>query len=138
MPTKKVAVPAKAAKSVKTVAKKVVRRSVAAKRAPVRMALPEPVYVMDLPAVADHVMMPPEMVPEVRATARVVYLAGCKSCNHIPLGVNMVVGVLVAIVFTLSAMLMASSVSVRSNATQISAYHRLLSSPVVAAVRKIQ
>jgi len=131
MPTKKVAVPAK------TVAKKVVRRSVASKRAPVRMPLPEPVYVMDLPKTAEPSMIEPEMVPEARATARVVYLAGCKSCNHIPLGVNMVVGVLVAIIFTLSAMLMASSVSVRSNATQISAYHRLLSSPVVAAARKI-
>lgn len=131
MPTKKVVAPAKA------VAKKVVRKSVASKRAPIRASIPEPVYVTDLPTVADHGMMPTEMVPEARATARVVYLAGCKSCNHIPLGVNMVVGVLVAIVFTLSAMLMASSVSVRSNATQISAYHRLLSSPVVTAARKI-
>jgi len=134
MPTKKVVVPVKA---VKTVAKKVVRRSVAAKRAPVRTSLPEPVYVMDLPKTAEPIMMDPEMVPEARATARVVYLAGCRNCNHIPLGVNMVVGVLVAIVFTLSAMLMASSVSIRGNATQITAYHRLLSSPVVAAARKI-
>lgn len=133
MPTKKVVVPVRVAKT----AKKVVRRSVASKRAPARTAVPEPVYVMDLPKTAEPLMMDPEMVPEARATARVVYLAGCKNCNHIPLGVNMIVGVLVAIIFTLSAMLMASSVSVRSNASQITAYHRLLSSPVVAAARKI-
>ncbi|MEI6510753.1 MAG: hypothetical protein WCO25_01780 [Candidatus Uhrbacteria bacterium] len=134
MPTKKVVVPVKAAK---TVAKKVVRRSVAARRPPARTSLPEPVYVMDLPKTSEPIMMEPEAVPEARATARVVYLAGCKNCNHIPLGVNMVVGVLVAIIFTLSAMLMASSVTVRGTASQITAYHRLLSSPVVAAARKI-
>lgn len=133
MPTKKVVVPVRVAKA----AKKVVRRSVASKRVPARTAVPEPVYVTDLPKTAEPLMMDPEMVPEARATARVVYLAGCKNCNHIPLGVNMIVGVLVAIIFTLSAMLMASSVSVRSNASQITAYHRLLSSPAVAAVRKI-
>jgi hypothetical protein len=127
MPTKKV---------VASGGKKVVRKSVAAKRAPVRASLPEPVYVMDLPTVADHVMMPPEMVPEARAMARVVYLAGCKSCNHIPLGVNMVVGVLVAIIFTLSAMLMASSISVRGNAAEVQAYHRLLNPASYASVTK--
>ena len=127
MPTKKVAVPAKVAKT----ARKVGRRAVS----PKRVERVEPVFGMAVPRQAEPMAVMTEAVPEARATARVVYLAGCKSCNHIPLGVNMVVGVLVAIVFTLSAMLMASSVTVRGNATQITAYHRLLNSPAVAAAR---
>ncbi len=49
--------------------------------------------------------------PNGSAATRVVYLAGCRNCHHVPLGVNAVLSVLVAIIFTLSAMLMAASVA---------------------------
>lgn len=49
--------------------------------------------------------------PSGSAATRVVYLAGCRNCHHVPLGVNAVLSVLVAIIFTLSAMLMAASVA---------------------------
>jgi hypothetical protein len=67
--------------------------------------------------VSDPLPMPaprPEPMPgpEGSGSRRVVYLAGCRNCCHVPIGVNAVLVVLVSIIFTLSAMLMAASVTV--------------------------
>lgn len=61
----------------------------------------------------------PEPMPGPRAgeKTRVVYFAGCRNCNHLPMSVNAVLAVLIAIIFTLSAMLMATSVTVASSET---------------------
>ncbi|NBS41859.1 hypothetical protein EBS80_04360 [bacterium] len=65
----------------------------------------------------------PEPMPGPQATdkARVVYFAGCRNCNHLPMSVNAVMAVLIAIIFTLSAMLMATSVTTASSAAGIAA-----------------
>jgi len=52
--------------------------------------------------------------PSGSASRHVVYLAGCRNCHHVPLGVNALLTVLIAIIFTLSAMLMAASVTLSS------------------------
>ena len=52
--------------------------------------------------------------PSDSASRHVVYLAGCRNCHHVPLGVNALLTVLIAIIFTLSAMLMAASVTLSS------------------------
>lgn len=49
--------------------------------------------------------------PNGSEEARVVYVAACRSCVHVPLGVNAILTVLVAVIFTLSAMLIAASVN---------------------------
>jgi len=66
---------------------------------------------------SDPLMMPmpePEPVPGPNGSSatRVVYLASCRNCCHVPLGVNPMLVVLVAVIFTLSTMLMAASVTV--------------------------
>lgn len=71
-----------------------------------------------------ELMREPEPFPEPMpgpgtSKSRVVYFAGCRNCDHLPIGVNAVLTVLVAIIFTLSAMLMASSVSSQSVAGAI-------------------
>lgn len=55
--------------------------------------------------------MPEPMPGPGTSKARVVYFAGCRNCNHLPMGVNALLSVMVAIIFTLSAMLMATSVA---------------------------
>lgn len=72
--------------------------------------------------VSDPMPMPePEPMPGPSGSAatRVVYLAGCRNCHHVPLGVNAVLSVLVAIIFTLSAMLMAASVAVNGQGATV-------------------
>lgn len=90
--------------------KKIAKKPVARKRraAPVTMELarePDP--------------FPEPMPGPGTSKTRVVYFSGCRNCDHLPIGVNAVLTVLVAIIFTLSAMLMASSVSSQSVAGAI-------------------
>lgn len=54
---------------------------------------------------------------------RVVYLAGCKNCHHVPLGVNSVLTILVAVIFTLAAMLMAAAVTMNSQSYQLDVFN---------------
>ena len=61
---------------------------------------------------------PMQPIPE---TQRTVYLAACRNCCHVPMGVNAVMTILVAVIFTLSAMLIASSVTVSSHASRVEA-----------------
>jgi len=58
--------------------------------------------------------------PNSSVSPRVVYLAGCRNCCHVPLGVNAMLVVLIAVIFTLSAMLMAASVAIGSHDVLIS------------------
>lgn len=90
----------------KTAAKKSTARKRRQSPAPEPSPMPEP-------------MPGPEMT-----TTRVVYFSGCKGCAHIPFSLNGLLLVLVAVIFTLSAMLMASSVRIDSQAFQIKTFNQ--------------
>lgn len=51
------------------------------------------------------------------------YVTSCTNCGHMPLSVNAIVGVLVAIVFTLSSLLVASSMLINSQAFQLRVFN---------------
>jgi len=59
----------------------------------------------------------PEEMPPVTSQ-----LQACTNCAHMPMGVNTVVSVLVALVFTLSSLVVASAMIIDSQSFQLSAY----------------
>lgn len=90
------------------------KKAVAKKPVARRKSLKPKTLAMEIVSDPQPMPMPePEPMPgpSGSAASRVVYLAGCRNCHHVPLGVNAVLSVLVAIIFTLSAMLMAASVT---------------------------
>ncbi len=73
------------------------------------------------------------LVTQAVADTHVVYLAGCKNCHHVPLGVNSVLTILVAVIFTLAAMLMASAVTMNSQSYQLEVFNQSGSTHSVAS-----
>jgi hypothetical protein len=89
------------------------KKAVAKKPVTHRRTLKPKALAMEV--VSDSMPMPmpalePMSEPCSTAVERVVYFSGCRNCCHVPLGVNAILTVLVAVIFTLSAMLMAASV----------------------------
>lgn len=62
-----------------------------------------------------------KMMQPIPEASHTVYMAACRNCCHVPFGVNALMTILVAVIFTLSAMLIASSVTVGAQASRVQA-----------------
>jgi hypothetical protein len=48
----------------------------------------------------------------------------CSRCEHIPVGVNAIMSMLIALVFTLSALVIAAAMTIHSQAFQLNAFNQ--------------
>ena len=65
----------------------------------------------------------PEPMPGPQEMRQSYQPSSCVNCAHMPMGVNTVVSVLVALVFTLSSLVVASAMVIDSQSFQLKAYN---------------
>ncbi len=65
--------------------------------------------------------MVPVMEPAHQPTPSIL---GCVRCDHLPMGVNAIMSMLIALVFTLSALVIAAAMTIHSQAFQLNAFNQ--------------